>query len=679
MNEQYLSVFLDEAREYMESLNENMLKLEKDPEDMEIINEIFRVLHTLKGMSATMGFENMSKLCHRMENIFDDLRNEKMKITTELMDTLFAGVDAIEKMIQMIAEGKGDELDVSDLLNTYEGIIKGEMKIEEKKEEEKPETPKEEEKSEQIKEYEKIPIEIDETLLHTLEEAKKKDYNTYYVKVVLEEGTLLKSARMYMVFHKIEEMGGEVLKSIPPVEDIENEKFEREVELIVVCKIDRNKLHEAIGNISEIEKVIVREIDMESARGEIEEKKVETKEEKKTVEKVEAKESSRMKRITQTIRVDIDKLDTLMNLMGELVIARSRIADTLRKYQIKEVDESLAQLSRVTLDLQNIIMKIRMVPIAFVFNRFPRMVRDLARRFNKEINLVITGQETELDRTVVDEIGEPLLHLLRNAVDHGIEPKEERIAKGKPPVGTIVLAARHEGNNVIIEVSDDGRGMDKEKILSKAIERGLIDEASAQNLPEDKIFSFVFMPGFSTKEDVSDVSGRGVGMDVVKSAIEALNGSVSLESKKDEGTKVTIRLPLTLAIIQALLVTIGDFVYAIPIVNIDSTMAASEDDVQIVENREVMVVRGEIIPIVRLKEMFGIETGKKSRNINLVIVKNGPRKYGFVVDRLLGQDDIVIKSLGKLLKDIKEFSGGAILGDGSIALILDVSNIVSNI
>jgi len=369
-----------------------------------------------------------------------------------------------------------------------------------------------------------------------------------------------------------------------------------------------------------------------------------------------------------------------MNLMGELVISRSRIMETLKKYQIKEIDESLAQLSRITLDLQNIVMKIRMVPIAFVFNRFPRMVRDLSKKLNKEINLIITGQETELDRTVVDEIGDPLLHLLRNAIDHGIESKEEREAKGKQPIGTVKLDAHHEGNNVVIEVSDDGRGLDREKILKRAIERGLIDEASATTLTDEKIFSFIFEPGFSTAEEVSDVSGRGVGMDVVKSTIEALNGSVQIESVKDRGTKVIIKLPLTLAIIQALLVTIGDFIYAIPLVNVEETLSIKKEEIKIVEKKPVIYIRGEIIPLTNLKELFQLpHTESDEDALNIVIVHSGTRKYGLMVDELLGQDDIVIKSLGKLLKGIKEFSGGAILGDGSIALILDIPNIVDNL
>lgn len=696
MNEQYLSVFIEESKEYLQLLNEKMLALENSPEDIETINEIFRALHTLKGMSATMGFENMAKLSHKMENIFDLFRNRRVTVETEIMDALFAGIDTLEKMVQRILEKGNDGVDISNLLEIYEGFYskatrEDSSEIETGKEEFKKEegVKNENEENSQI-----IPIDIEKSVINVIKEAIEKDYKAYYLKIVLQEGTMLKSARMYMVFHKIEEIGGQILKSVPPVEDIENEKFERTVELITVCQCDKEKIFETINGISEIEKVIVMEISLQNVEDQKEseqetmtsktkeKERKKQQEQEKEVKKTGKKESTATftSKITQTIRVDIDKLDTLMNLMGELVISRSRIMEMLRKYQIKEIDESLANLSRITLDLQNIVMKIRMVPIAFVFNRFPRMVRDLSRKLNKEVNLVINGQETELDRTVVDEIGEPLLHLLRNAIDHGIESKEERIAKGKPSVGTIRLDARHEGNNVVIEVSDDGRGLDREKILKRAIEMGLTDETKASTLTDEKVFSFIFTPGFSTAENVSDVSGRGVGMDVVKSTIEALNGSVQIESVKNQGTKVTIKLPLTLAIIQALLVTVTDFVYAIPLVNVEETLNITRDEIKIVEKKPVIYIRGEIIPLIDLRELFQLPHKESSdTGLNVVIVHSGTKKYGLMVDKLLGQDDIVIKSLGRLLKNIKEFSGGAILGNGNIALILDVPNIVDEL
>ncbi|PLV59402.1 chemotaxis protein CheA [Thermotoga sp. KOL6] len=675
MMEEYLGVFVDETREYLQSLNDTLLKLEENPEDMELINEAFRALHTLKGMAGTMGFSNMAKLCHSLENILDKARSGEIKISSELLDRIFAGVDMIASMVDKIVSEGSDEIDedIDAFTDSIKSFASGkETHTKENTQSEKEEkTSKNEEKEKSTTNGTEERMELPEEVAHVFQEAKKKGFNTFYVKVVLKEGTQLKSARMYLVFHKLEELKCEVVKTVPSVEEIEEEKFENEVELFVISPVDQEKLSSALGNITDVEKIIIKSVIP------VTEKEKVTGEHLGETKLPEEKEKSEKRRVvSQTVRVDIEKLDNLMDLMGELVIARSRILETLKKYNIKEIDESLTQLSRITLDLQNVVMKIRMVPIAFVFNRFPRMVRDLAKKMNKEVNFIMKGEDTELDRTFVEEIGEPLLHLLRNAIDHGIEPKEERIAKGKPPAGTLVLSAHHEGNNVVIEVEDDGRGIDKEKILKKAIERGLIDESEASRLSDQEILNFLFMPGFSTKDKVSEVSGRGVGMDVVKNVVESLNGSISIESEKDKGTKVTIRLPLTLAIIQALLVKVNNLVYAIPIANIDTTLRISKKDIQTVQDREVIVIRGEVIPVYKLWEVLQIEHETEEEEMEVVIVRIGNRKYGIVVDRLLGQDDIVIKSLGKVFADVKEFSGAAILGDGSIALIINVSGVV---
>ncbi len=661
MNEQYLSVFIDESKEYIQTLNDSLLRLEKDYQDSEAINETFRALHTLKGMAGTMGFETMSKLCHKMEQLLDKIRSKKIKLDSAMLDRLFVGVDLLEKMIDSIVKSGTDQLPELDVIEFAKGfeILSAETGNKE------------------------IAIERDTTgaivalsdsVERVIAEAVKEGYNAYQMTVTLSEGTQFKAVRMYMVFKAIEDHGGQILSSKPSVEDIEQEKFDREVELIVVIKEEKETLRNMVMSISEIERVTIQDILHAEVRHEPVEK-VETEEKKKEKETVKTESVKERRRLTQTVRVDIDKLDNLMNLMGELVISRSRIADILRKYSIKEVDESLSQLNRISLDLQNVVMKIRMVPISFVFNRFPRMVRDVAKQLNKEINFIVEGEDTELDRTFVEDIGEPILHMLRNAIDHGIESKEERLAKGKPPVGTVVLSARHEGNNVVIEVRDDGRGIDRAAVVKKAIEKGLITEAQAESMPDEKVYEFLLMPGFSTKSEATELSGRGVGLDVVKSVVESLNGTVSIESIKNKGTTVTVRLPLTLAIIQALLVKINNLVYAIPIANIDSTLNISKEQIQKIQDRQVSVIRGEIIPIVRLWDVLELPHQSEDSIYNTVIVRVGNRKYGLAVDTLIGQEDIVIKSLGKLFSDVRIFSGGAILGDGSIALILDVANI----
>lgn len=682
---EYLGVFIDESKEYVQLLNESLLELEKNTSDMEQINRAFRALHTLKGMAGTMGFEVLAKLCHRMESYLDGARSSKIKISSNELDFLFAGLDMIDKMIQNIVNNGTDEIpdDVNSLASIFERIAAGE-KVESKstisaeKQAEK--------KDDNFGNFKKLSEErrnkeatpqvgsdsfASEIIRDVLDEANKRKIPAYNVVINLQEGTQLKSARMYMVFHTLEELGVDIIKSIPSVEDIETEKFDLTVELMCVGNVSQEKIYEKIMKISEIKSVIVRPIEEKERVIESNEN-----EEQSTDNGKQKGEEQKKTKITQTVRVDIEKLDTLMNLMGELVIARSRIADILKKYNIKEVDESLAQLSRITLDLQNVVMKVRMVPIEFVFNRFPRMVRDLSRSLNKEINFVMEGEETELDRTFVEVIGDPLVHLIRNTIDHGIETKEERISNGKTPIGTVKISARHEGNNVVIEVEDDGRGMNREKIMRKAIEKGLITEERAIGMPDEKIFEYVFLPGFSTKDEVSELSGRGVGMDVVKSTVDSLNGTVSLESKLGKGTKVTIRLPLTLAIIQALLIKVNKYVYAIPISIIDSTLNISSKDIRVVQNEEVIVIRGEVIPLVKLWRVFGMEHEETPKEMNVVVVKAGVRKYGLTVDTLIGQEDIVIKSLGKIFSDVKIFSGGATLGDGSIALILDVMNII---
>ncbi|HPC78905.1 MAG TPA: chemotaxis protein CheA [Fervidobacterium sp.] len=682
---EYLSVFIDESKEYVQLLNESLLELEKNTSDMEQINRAFRALHTLKGMAGTMGFEVLAKLCHRMESYLDGARSSKIKISSNELDFLFAGLDMIDKMIQNIVNNGTDEIpdDVNSLASIFERIAAGE-KVEsksktsgEKQSERKDDDSKNFKKLSEKRENKETSPQVgsdsfaNEIIKDVLDEANKRKIPAYNVVINLQEGTQLKSARMYMVFHTLEELGVDIIKSIPSVEDIEAEKFDLTIELMCVGNVSQEKIYEKVMKISEIKSVIVRPIEEKG-------KAVKSNEdEEQSIDNGKQKgEEQKKTKITQTVRVDIEKLDTLMNLMGELVIARSRIADILKKYNIKEVDESLAQLSRITLDLQNVVMKVRMVPIEFVFNRFPRMVRDLSRSLNKEINFVMEGEETELDRTFVEVIGDPLVHLIRNAIDHGIEKKEERISNGKPPIGTVKISARHEGNNVVIEVEDDGRGMNREKIMRKAIERGLITEERAIGMPDEKIFEYVFLPGFSTKDEVSELSGRGVGMDVVKSTVDSLNGTVSLESKLGKGSKVTIRLPLTLAIIQALLIKVNKYVYAIPISIIDSTLNISSKDIRVVQNEEVIVIRGEVIPLVKLWHVFGMEHEETPKEMNVVVVKAGVRKYGLTVDTLIGQEDIVIKSLGKIFSDVKIFSGGATLGDGSIALILDVMNII---
>lgn len=667
----YLNVFLEESKENIQELNDLLLELEKDKSNLEIINNIFRVIHTLKGMAGTMEFDTLAKFSHKLENVLDSLRNKNIDLSDDLMDFLFKASDALEESISDIEQGGNGGIEklekLLDKINSYVESTGSSKSAKYKA------TGKEENLVKQNNEiYSKMGEETKELLENVFKKAKENNLNFLILKVILEDGVQLKQARAYAIHHKLEDNGCEIVYTYPSVEEIEKENFDKELIFGIVTSKSIGEIAELVNKVAEVESVYVDEFSANNLFGSKEENKDE--EEGSKEEGIE--NNKKEVKLSRSIRVDINKLDDLMNLMAELVIARSRIIETLSKYDVKEVDESLTQLSRITLDLQNVVMKIRMVPVAFVFNRFPRLVRDLAKELGKKVNFVIQGEETELDRTVVDEIGEPLVHLLRNSLDHGIEGPHERLAKGKPETGTLKLSARHEGNGVIIEVEDDGKGFDVNEILRTAINKGLISSSEASKLSEEEIYNFVFLPGFSTKTVSTELSGRGVGMDVVKSTIESLKGNISLETKKGKGTKISIRLPLTLAIIEALLITVNEQVYAIPIANIDTTQRLSDGELKIVQGQEVFLLRGEVMPVVRLRKLFGYEKKKDSSSEYIIIVKLGNKKYGVVVDRLLGQDDIVIKSLGSLLKDVKEFSGGAILGDGRIALILDVASLI---
>ena len=518
--------------------------------------------------------------------------------------------------------------------------------------------------------------------------------HAYHIKVTLAAGCVLKSARTYMVMNSLDQVG-EVVKSVPPAEDLEQEKFDQSFDVVVVTDSEMKPIEDTLLSISEVDTVemtdAVEEIkQLEApaaaaapaeaaapAASNVPATTAPTAPAAKSAAPPAKKPAADAKKLKggQSVRVDIEKLDTLLNLMGELVINKVRLEQIGITHRLTELTETLEQMDRVTTDLQTVVMKVRMVPVGQVFNRFPRMVRDLAKELNKELNLTVEGEETELDRTVIDEIGDPIMHLLRNSLDHGLEHPDEREAKGKPRIGEVGLIARHEGNNVVIMVTDDGKGIDADVIRRKAVEKGMISEDEANSLDDADAVRLIFLPGFSTAEVVTDVSGRGVGMDVVRSKIETLGGHVDVETKIDEGSVFKIKLPLTLAIIQALLVKVQEEMYAIPLGSIDSTINITQEDIKTVRNREVIVLRGQIIPIIRLGDILNVPRVNEtdSDDIFVVVVHIGERKAGIVVDNLIGQQEIVIKTLGKLLAGLKVISGATVLGDGRVAMILDVS------
>ena len=683
---QYMDMFLDESHEHLQSLNDGLLSLEDNMEDTSVVNEIFRNAHTLKGMSATMGFNKIAELTHEMEDVLDLIRKEQLKLNEDIIDTLFKCVDSLTQMVDSVGNGEAEDVvDVSDLVKKLSSISKPDQAAAAA-----PAAPAA--GAAPAAAPAGISIELTDVDKDVIKQATAQGLQAIHARVTLADTCLLKSARSYMVMNALDEIG-DVVKSVPSSEDLEQEKFDHSFDVIVVTSAEEKGVQDAINSISEISKVETNIVNLDAPKEEpkpaapapeapapaaaapapVPVKKAAPAPAKKPAAAPAAKQKVHH---SQSVRVDIEKLDNLMNLMGELVINKVRLEQIGQTHRLADLTETLEQMDRVTTDLQNIVMKVRMVPVSSVFNRFPRMVRDIAKELNKEINLTIEGEETELDRTVIDEIGDPIMHLLRNSCDHGVEEPDVREKKGKPRQGEVGLIARHEGNNVVIMVTDDGAGIDATKIKNKAIEKGMLTQEEADKMDDADAVRIIFAPGFSTADHISDISGRGVGMDVVRSKIEALSGHVDVETKIDEGSVFKIKLPLTLAIIQAMLVRVQEEMYAIPLGSIDSTINIQPEEIKTVQNKEVIVLRGEIIPIIRMEKMLQVPHVKDSDETFVVVVHTGEAKAGIVVDSLIGQQEIVIKTLGSLFTGLKMFSGATVLGDGRVALILDVATMM---
>lgn len=680
---QYLEVFIEESKEHLQNVNEKLLELEQDPNDMEIVNEIFRSAHTLKGMSATMGFEDLANLTHKMENVLDAIRNHKITVTPEILDVVFQAVDNLEEMVFSIADGGDGKKDVTEVVEKLQLIEKGEdpSQIQSSGKKEAAATVVQENTSKN---------DYDEYEYTVLEQSKEQGFDSFEVTVCLREDCLLKAARVYMIFDVLEKIG-EVVKSVPPVEQLEDEQFDNEFTVTLVSKESAEDIKNRVLKVSEVEKVEVRAISLESIRNQqkVEEKEVKqpTVEQAKTAAPAQAneqkdsspgkKQKTTKQHSSKTIRVNIERLDILMNLFEELVIDRGRLEQISQELNHPELQETVEKMSRITVDLQNIVLNMRMVPVETVFNRFPRMVRQLARDLGKKAKLEIVGAETELDRTVIDEIGDPLVHLIRNAVDHGIEKPEVRRANGKKEEGTVLLKAYHSGNHVFIEITDDGAGINRDKVLKKALQKGVVNEQTAATLTDKQVYELILASGFSTAEQISDVSGRGVGLDVVKNTIESLGGSVSIDSKLGEGSTFSIQLPLTLSIISVMLVEIQKEKYAIPLSSIIETAIVKKEEILNAHNQKVIDFRGKVVPLLFLKDIFKVPVIEEDEELySIVIVRKGDKMAGLVVDTFIGQQEVVLKSLGNYLTNVFAISGATILGDGQVALIVDCNALI---
>lgn len=697
---QYLEIFIDETKEHLQSLNQQLLVLETEPENSETINEIFRAAHSLKGMAGTMGFKRMQRLTHDMENVFSEIRNGKMGVTAELVDVLFKGLDALEGYLSNIQasadEGTEDYEDIIEQLNDILNIGLGKAVNKETKAATTTvtagnttavETVAAAEVTTGANKYKELPLADYEK--NAIIKASKIGINAYGITVYVQEYCILKAARAFLVFKALEGMG-DVIKSKPEVQDIEDEKFDLDFSVVLLTKDDLEKVKKTILNVSEIKEVYIEAISIgeddltevkEEAAAPAEEAGLRNNVQNRTAAQNPAKQQASKPVVNRSVRVDIEKLDVLMNLVSELIIAKNGLVsmNTSEKGAKTEsgFNEQIEYLERVTTNLHESVMKVRMVPIESVLNRFPRMIRDLSKSLNKKMELYMTGEETELDRTVIDEIGDPLMHLLRNAADHGLESNEERVSKGKPEVGSIFLDAYQDGNNVVIEVRDDGAGINVEKVKKKAVEKGTITSEQAEIMSDKEIIDLLFRPSFSTAEVITDVSGRGVGLDVVKTKIEALGGDIEAKTKLGSGSNFIIRLPLTLAIIQALMVELGSEKYAIPLGSIQTIEDVAASDIKYVHSKEVINLRGNVIPLLRLNDILDVPgTKTEQENLIVVIISKGDRLAGLVVDNLIGQQEIVIKSIGKFINNNKIIGGATILGDGEVALILDVNTLV---
>lgn len=712
---QYLDIFLDESKEHLQNLSDQIMELEQNPENMDTINEIFRAAHSLKGMAGTMGYKRMQTLTHDMENVFSEVRNGTFKVQPGMIDILFKSLDALEEYVnniqQTTEEGTNDNQELIGALNS---ILKhnGEVVADDgasaadagaAASAASADAPASGDGNVKGERWQQIKINDTEKML--IDKAHSEGLKVFGVTVYVEEACVLKAARAFLVFKALEKLG-EIIVSSPTAQDIEDEKFELTFSLIFISGNTADEIKEAVKSVSEIAEAFCAEYTAAAPAKPAEpEKPAETKPAEdtkpavtapaptaaapapaaKTATAASSTKPAAKPVVNRTVRVDIEKLDNLMNLVSELIIAKNSLISATAaaeesKGENSSVNEQIEYLESVTTNLHESVMKVRMVPIESVVAKFPRMIRDLSKKLDKKMELYMTGEDTELDRTVVDEIGDPLMHMLRNSADHGLEPNDVRVANGKPEVGSIFLDAYQDGNNVVIEVRDDGGGINIEAVKNKAIERGTVTPEQAETMTEKEVIDLLFLPSFSTAKKVSDVSGRGVGLDVVKSKIESLSGEVEVKNRFGEGSSWIIRLPLTLAIIQALMVVIGDEKYAIALGSIQTIEDVLPEDIKLVQAKEVIHIRGTVIPIIRMDKVLEIpsreDEDKKNKNLTVIIVKKGDKQAGLVVDELIGQQEVVIKSMGKYIKVPKMISGATILGNGEVALILDTNALI---
>ncbi len=651
----YEDDFKAEAREHLQIVNQALLDLEKNPNDLAILDIIFRSAHTLKSSSAAMDYSHISNLTHELENVLDMLRTGDVSATSDTVDILFECADILEDMVNDVSQGKLSKMDVTPLTDKLRGTIENvEVKTADETE---PSQPSEEEDD------------SDYEIINGVEK--------YLFDILLEKDCALKSVRALMILKAVEEYG-RIIDTTPSRIEIENGKFDLKFKISLSSDIEPETIQNKLQLIPEVENVDVVLADNTHEQPQTDEKELNAKtvapETKSQSDKII--KSAIVSKSNQGVRVQIEKLDDLMNLVGELVISKIRLLQIGSENRVPGLKEILDQLNILTTDLQNQVMQMRLVSVERVFNRFPRMVRDLSKTVGKDIELVIEGSDIELDRTVLDEIGEPLVHLLRNCVDHGIETPDERLKHGKKQTGTINLTAFRDKQSVIFTVEDDGKGIDPYALRKISVIKGIISAEDAAKLSDEEAFDLIFRPGFTTAKKVSDVSGRGVGMDVVKTKITSLSGSINVNSTIGVGTKVSLHLPISMAIIQALIVGFNNKIYAIPISNVLSTIIVKKEDLKTINGQPATTMHDQVLPLLDLSELFGESRNDRSENYVVVIEKN-TQMVGLIVDSLIDRHEIVIKAFDKTLKNIEGFSGATILGDGNVVPIIDIDGLLN--
>lgn len=662
-NSIYRDLFFEETDENLAILNQEVLQLEQNPEDKQIIDAIFRAAHTLKGMAATMGYEKMATLTHAVENLFELVKNNQLTVTTPLISLIFESLDALTQLVESLREEEDESLDIAQLIKKLEQA--GELSQSAQQAEDEADS----------KQSDFTYPQLEESDYTVIESAESSGYILYSVGVRVEEESMMKAARAFMFINKLEQVG-DILQMNPDAQTMEQGEVEETFTLYLLSKESEKTITSHVEGVSEIEEVYLTQLTLDKLH-----KQTMVSGEKPVTDTVEAtdkaevvQESSQAVKkrpaAKQTIRVDLSRLDQFMNLVSELVIHRTRLEDVSEKNQLAELGEPLTQVGRITTELQELVLQLRMQPFSVVVQRFPRMMRDLTNELGKDIQFLTEGEETELDRTVISEIGEPLIHLLRNAADHGIESPDDREKAGKPRAGTIKLSAYPEGNRVIVTLTDDGKGLNPRLIEKSAAKKGI----STTGMSDEEIQQLIFHPGFSTAQAVTGISGRGVGMDAVKEKISALNGKIETVSEVGKGTTFTITLPLTLSIIQSLLVKVSNETFAIPQAVIDKIRKYDADEISSVHQKEVYRFEGQTIPVVRLNEALDLDESTPTQQ-HVIVVLIGQNRYALIVDELVHQKEIVIKKLGSELNGVSNFLGATILGDGSISLILDVTSI----